>query len=228
MKGAFRTLLVTSMMTTVGVLLLLFQEPTIFSRLESQELVTRLFEETRATNIVSAVYLSTRLYDTVFEFLVFTVAAGGVAFYSRFLGKTTQFVCLTDPATAITLRFLAFFAFLSGVYLAIFGHLTPGGGFAAGVAGGTAFFLLAITGRIFVLEKQIASVNRNHLLEQGLITTFLSLAILDLWGIELPLGNPGTLLSAGYIPLYNLLIFLKVTLGTWSIVYHFIQSRGIL
>jgi multicomponent Na+:H+ antiporter subunit B len=228
MKGMFRVFLAIAMIIVVGMFLLLSQKPMVFSQFESQEIVIKLFEETQATNIVSAVYLSARLYDTVFEFMVFAVAAGGVAFYSRFLGKATQFACLSDPAVAITLKLLALFAFLSGVYLAIFGHLAPGGGFAAGVAGGTALFLLAIIGRISTLEKQIASVNRSHLLEQGLVATFLSLTILDLWGIGLPLGNPGTVLSAGYIPLYNCLIFLKVTLSSWSIVYHFIQSRGIL
>jgi len=123
MKGMFRVFLAIAMIIVVGMFLLLSQKPMVFSQFESQEIVIKLFEETQATNIVSAVYLSARLYDTVFEFMVFAVAAGGVAFYSRFLGKATQFACLSDPAVAITLKLLALFAFLSGVYLAIFGHL---------------------------------------------------------------------------------------------------------
>lgn len=225
MKNTFRSTLAIGSIFVVAMALIFFPDEPILQPEESQ-VVTNLVKETGAINTVSAVYLSTRLYDTMFEFLIFTIAAGGVAFYSRFLGKAQQMACLSDKAVIVSLRLLSFLAFLSGVYLAFFGHLSPGGGFAAGVAGGTALFLLALIDGISAIENQIMP-QKSHLLERGLVITFLLLTIFDLWGFTLSQGLPGTFWSAGYIPLYNLLIFGKVTLGSWSIVYHFIQSRGI-
>lgn len=210
-----------------GVYMFLFREPVFFASSDTGTLVRKLVEETGAVNAVSAVYLGTRLYDTVFEFLVFAIAASGVAMYARFLGVAREMSYLSDPATAITLRLLSFLALLAGMYLALFGHLSPGGGFAAGVAGGTAFFLWAIAGGFTTLDVRIRRL-RGHVLEWVCITAFLLCTLFDFWGVSLPRGTPGALASGGYIPLYNLLVFLKVTLGSWGIAYHFIRSRGIL
>ncbi|PTT97512.1 cation:proton antiporter, partial [Pseudomonas sp. HMWF031] len=41
-------------------------------------------------------------------------------------------------------------------------------------------------------------------------------------------GEFGSLLSGGWIPLLNLLVALKVTLGSWAMIQRFVQHRGLL
>jgi multicomponent Na+:H+ antiporter subunit B len=47
-------------------------------------------------------------------------------------------------------------------------------------------------------------------------------------GVELPPGDFGGLLSGGVIPLMNVLVALKVALGSWAITLLFIRHRGLL
>ncbi|MEO1673403.1 MAG: cation:proton antiporter, partial [Cyanobacteria bacterium J06631_2] len=45
---------------------------------------------------------------------------------------------------------------------------------------------------------------------------------------QLPSGELGSLLSGGTIPLLNILVALKVTLGSWAVILLFIRYRGLL
>jgi multicomponent Na+:H+ antiporter subunit B len=60
------------------------------------------------------------------------------------------------------------------------------------------------------------------------VITFLALGVLALVGITLPMGEMGALLSGGFIPLFNLLVAIKVALGSWAIVLIFIRYRGLV
>jgi multicomponent Na+:H+ antiporter subunit B len=57
---------------------------------------------------------------------------------------------------------------------------------------------------------------------------FIVLAVLTLIGIELPHGELGTLLSGGVVPLLNILVAIKVALGSWAVILVFIRYRGLL
>ncbi|WP_448521048.1 MnhB domain-containing protein [Pseudothermotoga sp.] len=107
----------------------------------------------------------------------------------------------------------------------MFGHRSPGDGFSSGVAGATGLLLGAIVHEIEeIIEEREIMTSFERLI---IFLVFLT-AILDL-GEILPLRFPRSfLLSAGYIPIYNILIFAKVTLGSWSILRTFIRHRGIL
>ncbi len=118
-------------------------------------------------------------------------------------------------------------AALVSIELAIRGHLSPGGGFAAGVAGGTAIGLVAITSspewmQGIYKQWQIATWEKLSVL------AFILLAVLTLVGIEFPRGELGTLFSGGAIPLLNILVAVKVALGSWAVVLVFIHYRGLL
>ncbi len=54
------------------------------------------------------------------------------------------------------------------------------------------------------------------------------LAILTLIGWQLPQGELGTLFSGGVIPLLNILVAIKVALGSWAVTLLFIRYRGLL
>ena len=74
-----------------------------------------------------------------------------------------------------------------GIELAIRGHLSPGGGFAAGVAGGTAIGLIAVTSSYQWMQD---IYHRWHAAtwEKVSVLVFIVLAVITLSGIELPHG----------------------------------------
>ncbi len=124
-------------------------------------------------------------------------------------------------------RLGATIATLVSIELAIRGHLSPGGGFAAGVAGGTAIGLIAITSSSKWME---AIYQRWHAAtwEKISLLIFIVLAVITLVGFELPHGQLGTLVSGGVIPLLNILVAIKVALGSWAVILVFIRYRGLL
>jgi len=124
-------------------------------------------------------------------------------------------------------RLGATIAALVGIELAIRGHLSPGGGFAAGVAGGTAIGLIAMTSS----QEWMQSIyQRWHaaIWEKISVLVFIVLSMITLAGIELPRGELGELFSGGILPILNILVALKVALGSWTVVLIFIRYRGLL
>ena len=60
------------------------------------------------------------------------------------------------------------------------------------------------------------------------VLIFIVLAVLTLIGMELPHGQLGALFSGGMIPILNVLVALKVALGSWAVILLFIRYRGLL
>ncbi len=197
--------------------------------LEASEvsLVELVVADTGVPNAVSGIIFRNRLYDTLFEVVVFTIAIMGV----RFLLADEQPSCtvyqFTDHPSIVLARLGATIAALVSIELAIRGHLSPGGGFAAGVAGGTAIGLVAITSSRQWMES-IYQRWQAATLEKVSVLFFIAIAVLSLVGIELPHGELGDLVSGGWIPLLNILVALKVALGAWAAILVFIRYRGLL
>ncbi|MGB7417099.1 MAG: MnhB domain-containing protein, partial [Thermosynechococcaceae cyanobacterium] len=133
----------------------------------------------------------------------------------------------TDAPSIVLARLGATIAALISIELAIRGHLSPGGGFAAGVAGGTAIGLIAITSSSKWMED-IYQRWQAATWEKVSVLIFIVLAVLTLVGLELPQGQLGALLSGGWIPILNILVALKVALGSWAAILVFIRYRGLL
>lgn len=190
-------------------------------------IVEMVVQDTGVPNAVSGIIFRNRLYDTIFEVVVFTVAIMGV----RFLLADEQPSCtiyqFTDHPSIVLARLGATIAALVSIELAIRGHLSPGGGFAAGVAGGTAIGLVAITSSAKWME---AIYERWHAaaLEKVSVLIFVILAAVSLIGLELPHGDLGGLVSGGWIPVLNVLVAVKVALGAWAAILLFIRYRGLL
>ncbi|MEM9006039.1 MAG: Na(+)/H(+) antiporter subunit B [Cyanobacteria bacterium P01_F01_bin.86] len=190
-------------------------------------IVESVVQDSGVPNAVSGIIFRNRLYDTIFEVVVFTIAIMGV----RFLLANEQPSCtiyqFTDHPSIVLARLGATIAALVSIELAIRGHLSPGGGFAAGVAGGTAIGLVAITSSSQWMEA-IYQRWRAATLEKVSVLIFIVLATLTLIGIELPHGELGTLVSGGWIPLLNILVAIKVALGAWAVILIFTRYRGLL
>ncbi len=190
-------------------------------------IVDAVLKDSGVTNVVSGIILRNRLYDTIFEVIVFTIAIMGANYLlgsERPLSQVNQF---TDSSSIILARLGATISTLVGVELAIRGHLSPGGGFAAGVAGGTAIGLIAMTTSPDWMQ-QIYQRWHAAVWEKISVLVFIVLSVFTLSGVELPHGTLGTLLSGGILPVLNALVGIKVALGSWAVVLTFIRYRGLL
>ncbi|MCP9848891.1 Na(+)/H(+) antiporter subunit B [Cyanobium sp. Morenito 9A2] len=194
---------------------------------QAAALINALLAQTGAPNVVSGVILHTRLYDTIAEVVVFTLAALGVSWMLQEEPDAGPVRALGDPAVGVLCRLGATVAALVAVELALRGHLSPGGGFASGVAGGTAIGLLLITGSASTLER-LQRRSRADRWEKGSVLAFLALAAVGLEGLDLPGGRFGSIASGGWIPLLNTVMALKVMLGSWSMLQAFVRARGLL
>jgi len=190
-------------------------------------MVELVVEDTGVVNAVSGIIFRNRLYDTIFEVVVFSIAIMGVRFLLADEQPSCKIYQFTDDPSIVLARLGATIAALVSIELAIRGHLSPGGGFAAGVAGGTAIGLVAITSSSSWMEA-IYQRWQAATLEKVSVLIFIVIAMLSLIGIELPHGLPGSLLSGGWVPLLNILVALKVALGAWAAILVFIRYRGLL
>jgi multicomponent Na+:H+ antiporter subunit B len=190
-------------------------------------IVEAIAQDSGVSNVVSGIIFRNRLYDTIFEVIVFTIAIMGANFLLANEKPFTRIYQFTDQTSIVLAQLGATVAALVAIELAIRGHLSPGGGFAAGVAGGTAIGLIAMTSppaRLQTLYKRWHAATW----EKISVLIFIVLSVITLSGIELPHGQMGELFSGGIIPILNILVAIKVALGSWSVVLVFIRYRGLL
>lgn len=113
--------------------------------------------------------------------------------------------------------------FLYGIYIIVHGHLTPGGGFAGGVILASSFILQILAfGKI--LEGLLKEEHGLQLLESFAILFFMLIGAVGLilvgkvfFANFLGTGIVGELISAGYIPLQNLVVGAEVCAAIASI-----------
>ncbi|NHC35777.1 Na(+)/H(+) antiporter subunit B [Scytonema millei] len=193
----------------------------------SLSIVESVVQDSGVPNAVSGIIFRNRLYDTIFEVVVFTIAIMGAHYLLANEQPSTKVYRFIDQPSIVLARLGATIAALVGIELAIRGHLSPGGGFAAGVAGGTAIGLVAITSSP---EKMQSIYKRWHAAtwEKVSVLIFVVLAAITLSGFELPHGEMGALVSGGVLPILNFLVAVKVALGSWAVILVFIRYRGLL
>lgn len=190
-------------------------------------IVEAIAQDSGVSNVVSGIIFRNRLYDTIFEVIVFTIAIMGANFLLANEKPFTRIYQFADQTSIVLAQLGATVAALVAIELAIRGHLSPGGGFAAGVAGGTAIGLIAMTSppaRLQTIYKRWHAATW----EKVSVLIFIVLSVITLSGIELPHGQLGELVSGGIIPILNILVAIKVALGSWSVVLAFIRYRGLL
>jgi multicomponent Na+:H+ antiporter subunit B len=116
--------------------------------------------------------------------------------------------------------------FVFGIYIILFGHITPGGGFAGGVILASSYVLLMLAfGREFV-QKDLPLALDSKLDCLGAFM-FIMIAILGfVFGgtffvnfLVEKYGQPLELLSAGTIPLSNIAIGLKVGASLFLVIF---------
>ena len=118
-------------------------------------------------------------------------------------------------------RFAIGIVFMFGWYIIIYGHLTPGGGFAGGTILACGYVLLTLA---FGKEVSLAKMSDKaaSIIDNSAALLFVAVPIVGIaFGYFFlnfpPHGKPFDLLSAGVIPFYNVIIGLKVTSSLFAI-----------
>ncbi|MBE0651571.1 MAG: sodium:proton antiporter [Bacteroidales bacterium] len=168
-----------------------------------------------AANIISAIVVTYRGFDTLGEVTILFLAASIISFVLKVRKEDIVSDRFTSPNSEILIyssQIIVPVIFLVGIYIFINGHLTPGGGFQGGavIASGVLLMMLAnpsmkVSHNLVAFVESISGIAFVVL---GVLGLVLAGGFLD--NRFLPLGEFGTMLSAGALPLIYIFIGLKV------------------
>lgn len=183
--------------------------------------------ETGAANLVTSVVVTYRGLDTLGEVtILFTVAAIIAFFLKTHQQQDRPKRRVTDILTTAA-RVLVPGTMLLGAYIFINGHLTPGGGFQGGavIASGFVLMLLAFPEASLSHKtiRWVESVSGFSFVLIGILGIFLAGGLLD--NNILPMGEFGSLFSAGAIPVIYIFIGLKVGAELSNVVGHMHETQ---
>ncbi|OQY10284.1 MAG: hypothetical protein B6I29_01755 [Marinitoga sp. 4572_148] len=201
--------------------------------IKNQHYGINVLTENGSLNIVSAIVLDYRFYDTFFEILVFTVTIIGISYFMKFF-QQSKFE-FSEPS--VVLRVFAPVMFpitlLLGFYNTLTGHLYPGGGFNSGIILGTGVLSLTLVKKY----EDIEDIFEKSKIEEFKVLVPLFIIIYAILG-KLFLGEyfinffpklePGSIFSGGSAIMLNSFIAFEVFGGSWTILYQFIKHRGLL
>jgi multicomponent Na+:H+ antiporter subunit B len=140
---------------------------------------------------------------------------------------------MEDQIVRVTSRLVVPFIQVYGIYVILFGHLSPGGGFSGGAIFGASLVLIALSFNLEVGVKQI-SEDTSSLLESGgalgfvltgLIAVFLGANYLANRTAGFPLGQVGELFSAGAILIITIFLGIKVASTIVTLFYKIIEGE---
>ncbi len=119
-------------------------------------------------------------------------------------------------------RFAIGIMFIFGWYIIVYGHLTPGGGFAGGTILACGYVIVTLAfGKELALRKMsdmAASIVDNTCALLFVTVPLIGFAFGYFFLNFAPHGTPFNLVSAGFIPFYNIILGLKVTSAVFAIV----------
>jgi multicomponent Na+:H+ antiporter subunit B len=199
--------------------------------------------ERKATNVVAAVTFDYRGVDTLGEEYILFAAVVGVAVLLRAQRDEVENPPDEDaadrraPGTSNAVRVLGLALLgptvLFGIYVVTHGHLSPGGGFTGGVVLATGALLVYLSGEYVTLRRVRPEVLIDMATSTGTVAFvgigFLGLAVGGAFLQNvLPLGQPGTLLSAGTIPLINMAIGVEVAGGFVLLLSEFLEQTLVI
>ncbi len=199
-------------------------------------------EKNTSLNLISAIYLDFRFYDTIFEVFVFFVAAFGINMVLEKLPgsdevKPSKMVTVNSESVDLRMEISGSFIFILSLILSIYiiftGHIGPGGGFVGGVVAGTGLLVLSGSKDLKKIEDNLKKI-QIHQIEKFImlfipVSGIIGLLLSDAgFSNFFPQRTPGTFLSGGNALLLNFLIGFKVFSGTWTILYNFVRHRGVI
>ncbi|MQY71955.1 sodium:proton antiporter [bacterium] len=127
------------------------------------------------------------------------------------------------PIVKVVVRLVGGFIFLYGCYIVLYGHLSPGGGFAGGAIIAAGLILSRLAFGTTAKQEKSASISSSIFESTGgllfLLVGLLGLFVGGYFFINLfpSFGTQGRLVSAGSIPFSNIAIGIKVAAAILSI-----------
>ena len=184
--------------------------------------------ESGPANIVTAIVADYRSFDTLGEVTVLFVSSLGVALL---LGgvrrKRIELNFHPNFMLKVGSRALFGIILMTGVFVTIHGHLTPGGGFPGGAMIASSILLL------YLADDQFRTkVSGFKVLESVAGTLYVVIGLVGLFAFDyflvnfLDNGILGELFSAGIVPIVYVLIGLKVGSEISGIVDNFLTEEG--
>ncbi len=190
-------------------------------------LVTELYDG--SANIVSAIYLDFRLYDTLFEILIFSIAIMGVSTYSKRIIEAGHVTADASGLVRFDLFILGIGTIGWGLYTVMTGHLQPGGAFSGGAISSSGIVVLTLA---FGAERIHRGVERFRLEFYENLVIFVVLAYIvfadpsgGFFSPGFPVGVPGDFFSGRGAILLNGAIGFKVFIGGWLIFHEFAKRK---
>lgn len=197
----------------------------------SQRYVEQSLEETGSVNQVTAMITKYRAFDTLGETHVLFIATICVMILLLVKKEDNESVDKTseseyDRILQINAYILIPMVFMFGIYIILNGHISPGGGFAGG----------SILGAGLILHTCAYGFQRTrrffdtHIYKVVKITAVISYTLLMCiyfytgannipW--DIPLGTPGSILSAGIIVPVNILVGIEVACTMYAFYAYF-------
>lgn len=229
---------------TVFLLITALSMPRFGSGSATENLVTERYiekgiEEVGGTNLVSNMIMIYRGFDTFGESAVLFATAVCVIMLMERPGSDSGQDILWDMKyeayeNSMTLKrsalVIILFVAVFSLYIMLNGHLSPGGGFSGGTVLGTALILIDITSG----SKGVSDFFNHriyNLTKVGALCAYAFILLLIILpasnGVagHIRTGTPGAILSAGPIPLLNVLVGLEVACTMYAFYTYFGRGR---
>ncbi|MCK5731758.1 MAG: Na(+)/H(+) antiporter subunit B [Tenericutes bacterium] len=196
-------------------------------RVSDEYLDSDNIDDVGSANIVTAIVVGYRGFDTLGEVTVLFISALGVALVFGGSKKQNRLDLKFKPNFMLKTGSKIIFGFIlvTSLYIIFHGHLSPGGGFPGGAMIASAVLLLYLSD-----DKFRSNVKGFKLLEGIAGSLFVVIGLLGLvfatYFLQnfLPSGTVGEILSAGIIPIIYVLIGLKVGSEIAGIVDNFLTE----
>jgi multicomponent Na+:H+ antiporter subunit B len=201
----------------------------IYNNINRLYFQTSGYLDTGSKNIVTAIYLDYRLFDSIFEAGILLIAVSGVIWISHHdtEHENAQFMLdkFKTPELFITFSRIVYpIMLLFGFYIILNGHNAPGGGFQGGAVIASALLIL-----FYIDLKKATNINLLLTIEKWLFIILLTISSISLitrgslFTNFIPLdGNVD--LKAIYLIILNIIIGGKVALGLTSIFIAFLKE----
>jgi len=188
----------------------------------------KLNQNEGVANAVTTVVVYFRGFDTLGEIAVLFIASLGIG-----LMLHTNSKCNIKAESNFMLQTASKLLFpvimLFGVYVMVYGHLSPGGGFQGGVIIASAVLLLLISYKTFEVPHGLIVALETFAGVSYVLIGLIGLIVLDVFlGNFLPhdISQMGMLLSGGIIPLIYIIVGIKVGSEMSLIVQNLIQRSN--
>ena len=179
-------------------------------------------------NAVTTVVVYFRGFDTLGEIAVLFIASLGIGLMLESNSKCdikAESNFMLQTASKLLFPIIMLF----GIYVMIYGHLSPGGGFQGGVIVASGILLLLISYKNFEVPHSVIVWLETLAGVSYVLIGLIGLVVLDKFlGNFLPndISNMGLLLSGGIIPIIYIIVGIKVGSEMSMIVQNLIKRDG--